>query len=63
MLIELFGNIYEEVEDNGSESLCSSCALYKICEAIKPNLPCARADGSLNRHFISVNTKLNTEEE
>lgn len=61
MSMELFGNIYEEVEDNGSESLCSSCALFKICEATKPNLPCERADGSINRHFIRVS--LNIEEE
>lgn len=62
MTMELFGNIYEEVEDDCSESMCSSCALLEICEATKPNLPCERADGSLNRHFIRVSTKLNTEE-
>lgn len=62
MTLELFGNIYEEVEDNSSEFACSSCALFKICEVTKPNLPCVRVNGSLNRHFILVNTKLNTEE-
>lgn len=63
MTIELFGNIYEEVEDNSSEIECSSCALFNICEATKPNLPCIRADGSLNRHFILVNEKLNAKEQ
>ena len=61
MIMELFGNIYEEVEDNGSEYACSSCALFKICEITKPNLPCVRVDGSLNRHFILASTKLNAE--
>ena len=60
--MELFGNIYEEVEDGGSECACLSCALFKICEATKPNLPCERADGTLNRHFILVSTKLKSKE-
>lgn len=61
MLIELFGNIYKEVKDGGSECACPFCDMFEICEATKPNLPCERADGSLNRHFIRVS--LNTEEE
>ena len=60
MTIELFGNIYEEVEDRGSECECFDCSLYKICELTKPSLPCERTDGSLNRHFILVK-KLNAE--
>lgn len=51
MEIEIFGNIYEEVEDGGSACACEYCALYEICEVIKPYLLCERADGSLNRHF------------
>ena len=62
MALELFGNIYEEVEDNCYESDCLSCALLKICEKTKPNLPCARVDGSINRHFILVEEKSNKED-
>lgn len=63
MLIELFGNIYKEVEDSGSECACPVCALYDVCEMTKPYLPlpCERADGSINRHFIRVS--INIEEE
>ena len=61
MAFELFGNIYEEAEDNCSESDCLSCALLKICNVTKPVLPCERADGSMNRHFVIVK-KLNKEE-
>lgn len=57
MTIELFGNIYEEVEDGGIELACEYCALNKICQLTKPYLQCERADGSLNRHFILVSTK------
>jgi hypothetical protein len=60
MAFELFGNIYEEVEDNRSESDCLFCALLKICEKTKPLLPCKRKDGNINRHFIIVE-KLNEE--
>lgn len=64
--IELFGNIYEEVEDGGAECVCASCALLEICNTVKPDLPCERADGSVNRHFILVDLaddeKLNGEE-
>lgn len=62
MLIELFGNIYKEVEDLGSECECLDCSLFELCELTKPKVPCERADGSLNRHFIRVSTKLNTKE-
>lgn len=55
--IELFGNIYKEVEDNCFSSECNSCALLEICNATKPNLPCTRADGSMNRHFVLVEEK------
>ena len=64
--IELFGNIYEEVDDNCFEIECKSCALLEICNITKPDLPCKRADGSTNRHFILVDLaddeKLNEEE-
>lgn len=52
--IELFGNIYEEVDDNCFESECKSCALLEICKATRTALPCERADGSRNRHFVLV---------
>lgn len=54
--IELFGNIYEEVEDDYSECACTLCALLERCKkAVESDLPCERADGSVNRHFILVN--------
>lgn len=62
--IEIFGNIYEEVEDNCFVSDCSSCDLLKICNLTKPDIPCVRADGSSNRHFVLVeDEKLNNKEE
>lgn len=61
--IEIFGNIYEEIEDGGSESECSLCALLEICKVVKPNLPCKRANGITNRHFVLVNEELNNKEE
>ena len=60
--MELFGNIYEEVESNSVESQCSLCALLKFCMAVDPDLPCERADGSVNRYFVLVNEKSNDEE-
>ena len=51
MEIEIFGNIYEEVEDGGIELACEYCALNAICQLTKPYLPCERADGSMTRHF------------
>ncbi len=57
--IELFGNIYEEVEDNCSESECKLCALLEICNMTKPDLPCTRVDGSMNRHFVLVDDEKN----
>lgn len=57
--IEFFGNIYEVVEDVGTECACTSCALLEICNTVKPDLPCKRADGSVNRHFILADKKSN----
>lgn len=59
--IELFGNIYEEVESNGLMSECKLCALRNICMTT-PELPCKKADGSTNRRFVLVNEKLIDEE-
>lgn len=53
--IELFGNIYEEVEDSESECTCTLCVFLERCKkAVEPDLPCERADGSVNRHFVLV---------
>jgi len=52
--IELFGNIYEEVEDNSREYNCKLCALLEICNITKPNLPCTRVNDRRNRHFVLV---------
>lgn len=52
--IELFGNIYKEVEDSCREYECKSCALLEICNITKPNLPCKKVDGRTNRHFVLV---------
>ena len=57
--IELFGNIYEEVEDNSREDNCKSCALLEICYVTKPNLSCTRANGRRNRHFALADEKSN----
>ena len=66
MKFELFGNTYKEVEDSCREYECKSCALLEICNTVKQDLPCERADGSVNRHFILVDLaddeKLNGEE-
>lgn len=61
MKIEIFGNVYEEVKDDCFESDCSLCALLEICNLTKPNLPCERADGSRDRHFVIVDEKQNME--
>lgn len=60
--IELFGHIYEEVEDCGSISKCKLCAMREFCDITGPDVPCEKADGSCNRHFVLVNKKLNEEE-
>ena len=62
MQFELFGNVYEEVEDDGSECTCGLCALLEICKIVKPDLPCERANGTVNRHFVLVEEKSNEEE-
>ena len=59
--IEIFGNIYEEVEDNGSILQCKLCAMREYCGMTNPDNPCTRVDGSCNRHFVLVNKKLNEE--
>lgn len=60
--IELFGYIFEEVEDRGSLSKCKLCAMRAICNMTSPDFPCKKADGSHNRHFVLVNEKLKEEE-
>jgi len=58
--MELFGNIYEEVEDNNVESSCALCAFLEICnESHMSILPCERVDGSCNRYFVLANEKSN----
>lgn len=50
--IELFGNIYEIVPDNGDTGTgCNVCDLKHICNLTKPNIPCKKQDGTFNRHF------------
>ena len=60
--IEIFGNIYEEVEDCGSMVKCKLCAMREYCRMTDPDIICKKADGSCNRHFVLVNEKLNEEE-
>lgn len=59
--IEIFGYIFEEVNDSGTISRCKLCAMRAICNMTGPDIPCKKADGSCNRHFVLVNKKLNEE--
>ena len=59
MKLEICGNIYEDVEDTSREYNCIPCALREICNITKPNLPCTRANGRRNRHFVLVEEKSN----
>lgn len=52
--IEFFGNIYEVVDDDCRGSECKLCDLFWLCGMTKPDLPCEKADGSMNRHFVLV---------
>lgn len=58
--IELFGKVYEEIEDDSSECACALCALFERCKkTVESDLPCERTDGSVNRHFVLVNDEKN----
>lgn len=51
-ITEIFGNVYEIVHDEeDNEMTCGICDLKHICALTKPNLPCEKQDGTLNRHF------------